>query len=422
MRTIVIGASIPSTGRYGPFGGQIEAALRMFEADANAGMAERVMGRPGAIKLELHDDQSRSGRTREIYRSLCADRRADLLLGPYSTGLTRAAARVAEECGRVMLNHGGAGNDLHDGRNRFLVGVPTPASEYLTGFVRLLTTLKLRRKRVALVAAPTPFALAAADGAERALIERRSWILGVRVRVKFRGRFDPAATPAMLHPAFRRNRVNVMLSAGGYEHDVAAMRFAIESHLNLPVLGCIAAGVARFGADLGDEADGIVGPSQWEEDVAATPEIGPAPREFARRMRERLGGALCDYPAAQAYAAGLIALAALREAPHQGAIDQMKLREALARLHTTTMFGAFGIDPSSGLQTAHRMLLVQWHRGRKMIIDPASLEERGDLEFPSGWRLIVASLNYLRMGRREPEEELEPSSKDSGESDDGERR
>jgi hypothetical protein len=169
-----------------------------------------------------------------------------------------------------------------------LVGVLTPASEYLTGFVRLLTTLKLRRKRVALVAAPTPFALAAAEGAERALSERRAWILGVRIRVKFRGRFDPAATPTTLAPVLRRNRVNVMLSAGGYEHDVAAMRFAIESRLNLPVLGCIAAGVARFGADLGGEADGIVGPSQWEEDLAVTPEIGPTPREFARRMRRRL--------------------------------------------------------------------------------------------------------------------------------------
>ena len=406
MRTIVIGASIPCTGQYRPFGRQIEAALRMFEADANAGMAEQVIGRPYAVKLELHDDQSRSGRTLEIYQSLCTERRADLLLGPYSTGLTRAAARVAEECGRVMLNHGGAGNDLHGARTRMLVGVLTPASEYLTGFVRLLTTLKLRRKRIALVAAPTPFAQAAAAGAERALSERRSWILGVRIRVKFNGRFDPAATPATLEPALRRNRVNVMLSAGGYEHDVAAMRYAIESRLNLPVLGCIAAGVTRFGADLGGEADGIVGPSQWEEDLAVTPEIGPAPREFARRMRERLGGASCDYPAAQAYAAGLIALAALRDAPFEGAIDQAELRAALARLQTTTMFGEFGVDPASGRQAAHRMLLVQWHRGRKMIIDPAALDERGDLEFPSGWRLIVSSLNFLRMRTSAPEENI----------------
>lgn len=404
MPTIVIGASISRTGAYRSFGRQIEAALRMFEADANAGLAGQVIGRPCAVKLELYDDQSRSGRTREIYRSLCAERRADLLLGPYSTGLTRAAARVAEEYGRVMMNHGGAGNDLHDGRTRMLVGVLTPASEYLTGFVRLLTTLKLRRKRVALVVAPTPFALAAAAGAERALSERRSWILGVRIRVKFHGRFDPTATPAPLDPALRRNRVNVMLSAGGYEHDVAAMRYAIESRLNLPVLGCIAAGVTRFGADLGGEADGIVGPSQWEEDLAVTPEIGPAPREFGRRMRERLDGAPCDYPAAQAYAAGLIALAALRDAPFEGAIDQAELRAALARLQATTMYGEFGVDPTSGRQTAHRMLLVQWHRGRKMIIDPAALDERGDLEFPSGWRLIVSSLNFLRMRTSAPEE------------------
>jgi len=68
------------------------------------------------------------------------------------------------------------------------------------------------------------------------------------------------------------------------------------------------------------------------------------------------------------------------------------------------MYGEFGVDPASGRQTAHRMLLVQWHSGRKMIIDPAALDERGDLEFPSGWRLIVASLNFLRMRTSAPEE------------------
>lgn len=408
MDTIVIGASIPLNGPYQPYGRQIETALRLFEADANAGMAEKIMGRRCAIALALRDDRSRRDRTGEIYRWLCDERGADILLGPYSTGLTRVAAQIAEERGRVMLNHGGAGDDLHDGTARMLVGVLTPASEYLTGFVGLLTTLKLTRKRLAIVAAPTPFALAAAEGAERACAERRAWLHGVRLRVKFRGQFDPAATPATLHPAFKRNRVNTMLSVGGYEHDLAAMRFAIEPSLNLPVLGCVAAGVARFGADLGAGADGIVGPSQWEEELAITPEIGPAPGEFARRMRARLGGAPCDYPAAQAYAAGLIALAALRESAAAGAIEQSRLREALARLSVKTLFGNFAIDRANGRQIAHRMLLVQWHRGRKMIIDPAALDERGDLEFPSGWRLMVASLNYLRIGRRKPEDEDAP--------------
>ncbi len=418
MSTIVIAASIPLSGAYQAVGRQIEAALRLFEADANAGLAERITGRRCAIALELRDDRGRRDQVGEVYRWLCVERRAAILLGPYSTGLTRVAARIAEDAGRLMLNHGGAGDDLHDGNPRMLVSVLSPASDYLTGFVRLLTTLKLRRKRVAIVAAATPFARAVAGGAERACAERVAWLRGVRLRVKFQGRFDAVATPAMLHPALRRNRVNVMLSAGGYDHDLAAMRFAIESGLNLPVLGCVAAGVARFGADLGAEADGIVGPSQWEEEHGVTPAIGPSPRDFARRMRERRAGEACDYPAAQAYAAGLIALAALREADSIDVNDQARIREALARLRLTTLFGDFAIDPANGRQTAHRMLLVQWHRGRKTIIDPAALDERGDLEFPSGWRLIVASLNYLRMGRRDREREpRRPGKPDDGDKD-----
>ena len=43
------------------------------------------------------------------------------------------------------------------------------------------------------------------------------------------------------------------------------------------------------------------------------------------------------------------------------------------------------------------MLLVQWHMGRKAIIEPQSHAETGAIEFPSGWRLILASMRGLKL-------------------------
>jgi hypothetical protein len=51
------------------------------------------------------------------------------------------------------------------------------------------------------------------------------------------------------------------------------------------------------------------------------------------------------------------------------------------------------------------MLLVQWHEGRKVIIHPEPELRTGELEFPSGWRLLLASLRTLRMNRRDLPEE-----------------
>ena len=65
----------------------------------------------------------------------------------------------------------------------------------------------------------------------------------------------------------------------------------------------------------------------------------------------------------------------------------------------TAFYGNFAIGPQSGRQTGHRVLLVQWHHGRKVIIEPESADA-GTLELPSGFRLIVASFQRLLLTRK----------------------
>jgi branched-chain amino acid transport system substrate-binding protein len=405
-----IGLSLSLSGQYAAMGRQAEAALRLFVGDTNQAGGIRAGGKAREVSLECFDDASDPNQCAGIYRSLCFENRADLVLGPYSTRLARAAAPIAEQAAMVMLNHGGAGDDLYQHGYRMLAGVLTPASEYMEGFVRLLAGLKLWRKRLAIVAATgSGFAGAVTRGVERACAERYARRKGVKVRVKYTGAFDADSTPAKLFPALGRNRVNALLSAGGYEHDVAVMRAIAASALNIPVLACVGAGVAAFGADLGEHAEGIVGPSQWEEQVRIVPEMGPTPKEFSRRMSRFAPAAGCDYPAAQAYAAALLAKAAVEAAQ---SVEQRRVREALSDLRTTTLFGDFAIDRVTGRQIAHKILLVQWHGGHKVVIQPESHADVGSLEFPSGWRLILASMQMLKLRRREngrdPGEEDEP--------------
>jgi branched-chain amino acid transport system substrate-binding protein len=186
-----------------------------------------------------------------------------------------------------------------------------------------------------------------------------------------------------------RIRANVLVAAGSFEQDVELVRAVIESDLNLPLIACVAAGVGGFAAALGAFANGIIGPSQWEEQLAHRTEIGPLAADFARRFRFANPDLGCDYPAAQAYAAGLIAIAALKECTRP---DHQQLRAALSDLQTSTLFGDFAIDRVSGRQIGHKTLLVQWHEGRKVIIDPEVHAGRGGLEIPSGWRLILGSI------------------------------
>ncbi len=400
-KSLTIGLSLSLSGEYAAIGRQIESALRLFVADLNSSGGVRVGGCMYDFTLECRDDGGDSSRAADIYRALCFDRRVDILLGPGASDLASVAAGIAEEAGIVMLNHAIANEALYERGARMLVGVTCSAANVLTGFIRLLSDLKFWRKRLAIVSAPTAFALDVAAGLEQSCLEPRPRWHGVRVRLKYRGAVDTDSLREKLFPAFARNRINALASAGTFAHDVALMSAVTIANLNVPILACLAAGMDRFGAALGEHAEGIVGPSLWDENMRATPEIGPTPREFARRMLAA-GHGEPDYPAACAYGAALIGCAALTAA---GSPGQNRIRAALGAMRTSTMLGGFAIDRVTGRQLAHQPLLVQWHLGRRVIVDPVHHADRGEIEFPSGWRLILSSFRSVRLEERGAEDD-----------------
>ena len=399
---ITIGLSLSLSGEYAAMGREAETAIRLFVADANASTALRINGERYEFALECHDDASNPARCADIYRTLCSDRRADVIFGPYSSRLARVAAEIAEHRGRLFVNHGGADDQLYANSYKLIVGILSPASDYMREFVNLLSNLRIWRKRVAIITSNSSFARAVASGLERAAIERYARRHGVRIRVKWNGAFDPDSTPPQLFPALIRNRVDALASAGSYQHDLRVIRAIATSALNILVLGCVAAGVRQFALDLGELAEGVVGPSQWEDSMEISPALGPSPVEFVRRMRNATAGESPDYPAAQIYAAGLLTTAALASSP---SLDDVDLRAAFSDLRTSTMFGDFSIDRVTGRQLGHKMLLVQWQRGRKVIIHPEAHTNTGLHDSLPGWRLLLAGAEMLGLTRRDDNSE-----------------
>ena len=86
-------------------------------------------------------------------------------------------------------------------------------------------------------------------------------------------------------------------------------------------------------------------------------EAGYLPHEREARAR----GAELDYVGAQAYAAALIAAHCLELAPDDP-------RAAARMLRTTTFYGAFELDPATGIQQGHRLCVVRWRGGRRELL------------------------------------------------------
>ena len=74
----------------------------------------------------------------------------------------------------------------------------------------------------------------------------------------------------------------------------------------------------------------------------------------------------------QAFAAGVICARCLRDGRTE---DEAQLAAA-RRLECTTLYGSFRLDPETGLQAGHEVLIVQWQDGARRVVWPPERAER----------------------------------------------
>ncbi len=95
----------------------------------------------------------------------------------------------------------------------------------------------------------------------------------------------------------------------------------------------------------------------------------PGNAAFVRTYRRRWG-APPDAHAAQGYAVGeLYRQAWSRSAQAAAAVEPGAVRDALFSLDTETVFGRYRVG-ETGLQTAKTNAVIQWQRGRPVVVWP----------------------------------------------------
>ena len=353
---MLLGAPLSLTGRYALMGRLAAVGLWQAVGDVLALGGVRIGAERFVPALAVVDDQS----TREgVRRALDDLAEADVLFGPYGSDLMEEAAGVAAERRRVLWNHGGSADQVQ-GQPR-VVSVLSPASAYAGPMLEALVDL-VPGVRLLIAAGSGRFARSVADGARRAA-ER----LGMNV---------VGTVPHAEVPDDPTKQAGVLLAAGTFGDDLELIR---RLKGRPPALAAVGAGIGRFGAELGSRAEGVVGPSQWEEGVRFRADVGPREADVIRSLRAAVmarlradgTGGHVDYPTAQAYAAGLVAVRCVEEA---GTTQDAAVERVAREFRCTTFFGRFGLG-EDGRQQDHQMLAVQWQDGVKRVVAPSSLAE-----------------------------------------------
>ncbi len=354
------------TGQFNSQGRQSLMGLQAWAQDVNAKA-------PDSFQVVHYDDASDRSTVCEVTRRLIVKDQVDILIGPYSSVLTSAAAEVAEEHGKLLWNQGGASDDVYRQGYRWIVGILTPANRYLAGLLPMVRQADPSASTVAFIMASTgEFPRAVCGG-----VIEKSADLGFRIvlNVEFEASSDdftnPLATVTATEP-------DVVVIVGRVHNDLEIARQIVETGIHAQVIVAVAAGIQGFQDELGSLAHRFVGPSQWEPGGQATPDFGPTSVEVISSL-ELKGHKDVDYPMAQAYAAGVVVQRCLEQA---GNCSDHALREAAAQLRFSTFYGNFQID-EYGRQIGRETLLVQWQEGQKTVVWPGS-SAQAELVFP--WR------------------------------------
>ena len=157
---ILLGTTSALTGKYAKSGRDQVDGIRLWVQDVNA--RGGLLGKP--VRLIHYDDASDKETCVELYEKLITEDKVDLLIGPYSSGLTMEASLVAEKHNFPMLAGGAASAKIWSRGLKNIFGMYPSATTFMDETLEFARSKGL--KRVAMIYADTVFPRSVINGAQ----------------------------------------------------------------------------------------------------------------------------------------------------------------------------------------------------------------------------------------------------------------
>ncbi|BAV32780.1 branched-chain amino acid ABC transporter substrate-binding protein [Sulfuricaulis limicola] len=349
-KDIVVGTSVALTGKYARTGQEQLQGFQMWVDEVNA--RGGLLGQK--VKLVHYDDESKPETGARLYEKLITDDKVDLLIGPYSSDVTMAASTVAEKHNFPMVSSGASASEIWERGYKNTFGLYTLAELYMDQILELGKEKGL--KKIALIYENTSFPRGVAAG-----VKTKAKQLGMQI--VFEEEYGKASTDFSSMIIKIKSKKPDMVIGGSYLPDSTAfMRQAKENRLYAKIFAfAVGPGLPDFGTNLGLDAEGVMGNTQWEPTLKL-----PGAREFSAKYKDKYGHEP-GYHAGGGYGAGYVLEAAVKKA---GSTDRDKVREALFALDVVNAFGRFKVD-ATGKQIGKPAYAVQWLGGERHIVLPA---------------------------------------------------
>jgi branched-chain amino acid transport system substrate-binding protein len=358
---IKIGASLSLTGTYAKPGTYQKEGYEVCADELNA--KGGLLGRK--VEFVMYDDQSSTQTAQRLYEKLITEDKVEAVMGPYSSGITESVAGISEKYKKVMVSPLAATTSIFRQGRKYIFMVISPAEFYLEGLVDM--GAKRGLKTIAIINEDTLFPKATVVGTEE-LAKKRG--LQVVLREAYpKGNTDFSA----LLVKIKAVNPDIIAAATYFDDAVAITRQMKELNVNPKMFGVTVGGdIPEFYTLLKQNAEYVYGSTQWDEVLPY-----PGQKEFLSAYQKRFKHEP-SYHAAAGYAGCLIYAEAVKRAK---SLDADPVRAELLKLKIRTAFGDYAVD-QDGFQTAHKMVMIQWQDGKRVVVWPDDLAS-GKLRFPT---------------------------------------
>jgi branched-chain amino acid transport system substrate-binding protein len=320
------------------------------------------------IKLNLvfQDDTSSPDTAAQLVDQF-NDKGYKLILSPYGSAATEAAAAVVERNGQVMVDSLGADDKIFDKGYRRTFGVLTPGSEYAASIIQAIHDLaKPAPKTVIFLSADDGFSKTVTTGGEKAAHDVGMTVLPTQFFPN--GASDVSAALAKakaLHP-------DVIIGSVHFVEGVAIIKQSKELGVQPQGFGeTVAPPTPDFPKTLNQLAEGVLGSSQWVASGKGSDKWFGTSADYATAYKAKFNEE-AQYHAASASGACLALVIAVEKA---GTTEPDKVRDALAGLDEQTFFGPIKFDPT-GKNVTKKMSVIQIQQGEAVPVWPAEVAQK----------------------------------------------
>ena len=346
---IVLGAAVSLTGKYSTNGKHTQNGYNLAVERINSKGGVTVGGKSYKFEIIYYDDESNSKRAAQLAERLIKQDGIKYMLGPYSSGLTKAIAPVTEENKIPMVEANGASRSLFTKGYKYLFAVLSAANQYLEVAIDLAVEKNGGKPvKIAMAFEQDAFSqdvrLGIVDAAKRT---GSKIIIDDKLPKELN---DMAATLAKV----KATRPDVLVLSGHSKGALTAIRQISEMKVNVPMLAMTHCDASKLAKQHGKKSEYALCAAQWHKTLAYKDKFFGNGMQYDKEYNAAFGYTP-PYQSAESSAALLVWKAAFEKA---NSFNTEKVRDALAKTNMQTFYGNIKFS-STGQNVAKPMVLFQ---------------------------------------------------------------